>query len=445
MEDNILYIHRGIENFNMDSAAMALNGERDALLSMIQSSEIDALPAPSDSALEMFEMALSENDIMSSLNESFTSALAQNIEEAISRYDYESMASYGTSSLERYLETGDLAELDKIFVNISRASKMMGTSNKELIAAITGRNGFKAHRSLPKLNAQLTSILNAWEGKELTLNQSKMASLIGDINTLVSGISNNSLSKISLIRRLNKIFKKDLGDHVITNVVNKKMGKEVGSLIASLAGDGIKIELDGATKNLINNSNISGGATVGSSNGIQISMDENGDTFNATMNINTTWSKGFSQAANINMALEEVQDSLTNLILNGMQENVYNAIALEDSDPSGVIAFKNLAVVKTLVTMELMNNNLESPYFLIDGKFISFGSLLSIILRGEDLSAFADVTIDAESMVAEYNSEIRNYRENAYWAEVRSSMLSELLDMAIITIRFNTSNLSRLL
>lgn len=283
------YIHRGIDNVNLETFQIFNE------ISMIYNEIIDNYSVASDiiaqglsqEGLGYLDASLKENEIVSNVTQLLQEDLQQKINDVSGDFDFEKMSNAAAGSLEVYVRTGNFAHLDKMFKNISKASKILSTDTSELIAAITGREGFVVNHDLNRLRSELFSIIQKLNGKSLTINQQRYLTLVQDINNLAINLDPRFLTKKSAEQYISKIFGRDLGSYLTTKAIANTFGKDMRDIQKMYNRGNITIELD---KNLLKS--MSGSESVKETGeALDAIINTDGKNSNISVNIRTVWRK----------------------------------------------------------------------------------------------------------------------------------------------------------
>lgn len=428
------YIHRHISHFEMDEALELFNSQKKQNYAVMKSRykenflknvQIDR------KAYELLNSAMSEEELVSMLDKSMLTTLDNMVGGVIQSYDLDSRINQAFESLDKYLQSEDLKDLDQLFAQITAATKFLNTDIKPLTTLIGMTGDYKKHRNLRQLDEQLLKTIDDTFGtkskgiKIVSANQARFKSVLSSLQKLVHSLStaastpnNNIINKQSLQKYLTNIFSTQIGEYIVSSAVATAMSRGLGEVRKSLTGGKrVKYTEDQALNNFIkaygNKSRTF--KTDNSFTDLDMEVDINGQTMSASVNLglSTKWYKNNGKGITDSVSLGT--EASFSYRLNQLFDNdsdkylAYNALALTEQDGRGYAALK-AALVARNADMFMSGMGVQgdfSQYISVNGKFYSMWQILTLLEnynRGEgstqENSGTDPVTISATGLSA---------------------------------------------
>ncbi len=396
------YIHRHVSHFEMDEALELFNSQKKQNYAVmknrykenfLKNAQIDR------KAFELFDNAMNEEEIVGLLDQSMLNILDNRVGGVIQNYNLDAKLGKAFESLDKFLKTEDLKELDQLFAQVTAATKFLNTNTQPLTTLIGMTGDYKKHRDLKKLSQQLLQAIeeNFESGKGgikvISANQMRLKSVMASLQKLVSDLSGeqgNILSKRSLQKYLTNIFSTQIGEYIVSSAIASVMNKGLKDVRKSLTG-GKRVQytedeaLNAFIKAYGNQSRVF--KTDNSFTDINMEIDINGTTASSkvSLGLSTKWYKSTAKdlASSISLGKEASFSYRLDQLFKDASDNylVYNALALTEQDDRGYAALK-AALVARNADMFVSGMGIQgdfSQYLVINGKFYSIWQLLVLL------------------------------------------------------------------
>lgn len=290
------YMHRHLEHFEKDAAiSLFQNQKKQNYLEMknrYKKNYLSNISGVNNESLKILDAAMREDEIMSNLDKDLLDILNKRISEGVQSYELDKKLSSAYNSLDKFLKSKDARDLDKLFIQITKATELLNTNMNGLLALIGPRGEYKKHRDLTKLSILLQQEITKYEGKVLNVSQKRLASVIKSLSNLVSSLSSGeNINRQSLQRYLSNIFSTQIGEYIVSKGVARGLDLGLKEIRSSLTGaTNITVEEnDEELQNFIKSYGQSGSQVFKTDNSFQnleITL-ESGNTFNINLGLST--------------------------------------------------------------------------------------------------------------------------------------------------------------
>ena len=404
LDNGNVYIHRHYEHLTAGGASAAsmffqqqrMNGFREAK-ARYQKNYLENISTMPVNVQKRLDDAMNKDKILSNIDASFVPVLEQAMKKGLQGYDLEKGMNTSYQAVSDFLSTGDLEPLNNLFETIAEASEILEVGGNELYFLIKGKDGFLQHQNLSRLNTELKNVMQSWEGKQVSISQSKLLSLISSVQKLSTQILDGNTSAAKMRANLTNIFSTQLGEFIVSKAVGQALGvvdSELKGLEKTLTGTStVKYTTDPKTKNYILKSKKA--QTFKTDNrfeNAQISVSDDGaGNYTITLGTSTKWYSG-GKATRIKIVSEKsFNDKLNQLISMNYRNKyyAYNTLASAKTNPDAYEALRS-AIVAQNVDRLLSGFGQQgdfSQYIVINGKFYSVLEILKVI---EDYRSYDD-------------------------------------------------------
>lgn len=462
---NYYYMHRHIENFEKDEAINVFQSQkRQNYLKMKERYRNNYLENISinNKSLEILDLAMREDEILSELDNNILSSLNKEISSAIKNYNLNSMISSSYNDLEEFLKSKDLKYLDDLFSQITKATNLLNTDISGLLALIGPRGQYKKDRDLTKLSIELKKEIIKLEGKIININRKRLLSIEKSLLNLINNLNGEHINKLTLQRYLSNIFSTQIGEYIVSKGVSKGFDLGLKEIRNSLTGSNtIKIdEQDIETTNFIKQFGQSGNQVFKTDNSfkdLKITIND-GDSFNINLGLSTKWYK--NSGSTMDSVAITRETSFLNRINQMINENdkyyVYNSLGLVSQDDSMYSALKAAIVARNLdVFMSGIGIKEDfSQYIIINGEFYSIWQIIVSLENynhGQGSYGKGDetdpVTISATGLkkISDITESVKNDASNLTLAYLRAKKQNEMIDSLGLTGHFYPNRFKNLL
>lgn len=235
------YIHRHLEHFEKDAAISLFQKQKQQnyleMKNRYKKNYLNNISGVNSEALKKLDAAMREDEIMSGLDKDLLDILNKRISEGVQAYELDKKLSAAYSSLNKFLNSKDAKDLDKLFTQITKATELLNTNMSGLLALIGPRGEYKKHRDLSKLSILLQQEVTKYEGKVLNVSQKRLASITKSLSNLVDGLSlGQNINRQSLQRYLSNIFSTQIGEYIVSKGVAKGLDLGLKEIRNSLTG-----------------------------------------------------------------------------------------------------------------------------------------------------------------------------------------------------------------
>ena len=211
-----MYIHRHVKNFRRtfgkvkgSEAAELYSKERDRGIreakERYQKLYMKNLIVPQN-VKKIMNSAMNKDEILSSIDSGLLDNLNQIMQQSISNFDLNAIRNNAYTSLNEFINTGDVQELNNLFKAIADASELLNVADNELYFLIYGDKGFSNTLDLTELNQQLNTKISSWEGKVISINQQQLLKVMKNVQQISSEILSGQASSQRMKNNLSNIF-----------------------------------------------------------------------------------------------------------------------------------------------------------------------------------------------------------------------------------------------
>lgn len=434
------YIHRHINHFEKDAAVAAFQEQKrqgyTEARNRYKKNYLENVSINNDS-LAMLNAAMSEDEIVSALDEAFLDTLNKSTND-IQATNLDQMLTKAYNSLNDYVNTNNLKDLDKVFQQITKATQLLKSNYKGLVILL-GRNSI--YRKKHNLSALLLAIdkeVEALENKVIGEQDKRLLSVLNSLNSIVSNINSGNFDKTSLQRSLTNIFSTQIGEYVVSKGAAKALDIGIGEVRKSLAGTKeVKYTEDEKINNFINNyaNEKRTFKTDNSFQEVNLQIDELDTEIKVNLGLSTKWYKNIGAARGYGVAIQGQEHGISRRI-DQMFDAIeryyaYNAIGLLHQDNEPYKAMKAAIVARNIDVFisGLGTQGDFSQYLVINGEFYSIWQIIQLLelynagAGSTDRGSSNDiVTISASgaSKIASETDQARNYLPNIIKAHERS-------------------------
>lgn len=399
------YIHRHVSHFKMDEAVELFSSQKKQnyliMKNRYQKNFLENIQMDRK-FLELLDASMSEEEKVSMLDQTMLEVLDKQVSEQINSYKLDSRITNTFKSLDNFLKSGDIRALDKVFQQITAATKFLQTDIQPLSALIGMQGEYKKHRDLHQLDIQLLqAIKDTFEDgsgkiKLLTTNQARLKSVMQSVQKFVhelSGLgttSGNIINKNSLQRYLTNIFSTQIGEFIVSSSTATAMGQGLKDIRKSLTG-GKRVQftedekLNQFIRDYGNKSRTF--KTDNSFSDLAIDVNFNSQNIRTTVNLglSTKWYK--NSGVNLSDSVSIGGETSFTYRLNQMFQKdkdkylTYNALALAEQDNSGYSALKAALIARNadaFISGLGMQGDF-SQYIVVNGKFYSIWQILTLL------------------------------------------------------------------
>lgn len=242
------YIHRHIKHFEKD-AAMALFQEQKNINYQIMKNRfkknyLENINSVSRDGLNILDAAMKEEEILNGLDRELLETLNDSVSEAIKSYNFDKKVKTAYNSLNSFINTQDAKALDKLFSQISSATKLLTTNKNELTFLLGIKKQYAQNRDLNALYNYIQKGIEQLNNKIIKVNSSAIQSVNNSLLQLVGDLSQKKFNKQSLNGYIKNIFSTQIGEYIVSKGLGKAMSLLPSAIKNSLSGTK-NIEVDG--------------------------------------------------------------------------------------------------------------------------------------------------------------------------------------------------------
>ena len=461
------YIHRHIKHFEKD-AAMALFQEQKNINYQIMKNRfkknyLENINSVSRDGLNILDAAMKEEEILNGLDRELLETLNDSVSEAIKSYNFDKKVKTAYNSLNSFINTQDAKALDKLFSQISSATKLLTTNKNELTFLLGIKKQYAQNRDLNALYNYIQKGIEQLDNKIIKVNSSAIQSVNNSLLQLVGDLSQKKFNKQSLNGYIKNIFSTQIGEYIVSKGLGKAIGLLPSAIMDYLSGTkNIEVDGDLELQELISNYGQQGNQVFKTDNSFKdLSIKVNsGDVVDINLGISTKWYKG-SNSGNIydvSIATETSFISRINQMLKNPIENyyAYNALGLAGQDNELYSALKAALVARNL---DVLISGLGvqgdfAQYLVINGEFYSIWQIINAIEylnQGQGSYSRGDktdpITISATglSKVISLTSQAQDEPNNLTKAFVRSKKQNQLIEELGLSAHFYPNRLKNAL
>lgn len=460
------YIHRHLEHFERDKAIKLFQSQKKQnyliMKDRFKRNYLDNVNID-ERALKILNASMEEDELIGNLDETLLNILNTRVSEAIAQYDLNKKISGAYNSLDKYLKSKDAKDLNELFTQISAATDLLNTDNKELVALIGPRGLYKKNPNLKKLSNLLQKEIQSLENSRLNVSKQRLLSVEKSLNNLVNGLSNKDFNKTSLQKYLSNIFSTQIGEYVVSKAVSEGLNIGLKEIRASLSGTS-NIKIDSTeVDDLIQQYGQRGKTTFKTDNSfkdLNIVINDQGNSVNINLGISTKWYNSSKGRINDSVAITTEVSFLhrvNQMITDDLGKYyVYNSLAWVNDDDSMYKALKAAIVARNLDVL-VSGIGIQgdfSQFIVINGEFYSIWQIIVALENynhGEGSysknSSMDPVTISATglSKVAELNEKVKNDPGNLVAAYARSKQQNHLIEELGLSGHFFPNKLKNIL
>ena len=434
------YIHRHISHFEKDAAVAAFQEQKrqgyTEARNRYKKNYLESVSINNDS-LAMLNAAMSEDEIVSALDEAFLDTLNKSTND-IQATNLDQMLTKAYNSLNDYVNTNESKNLDKMFQQITKATKLL-QSNYKGLAILLGKNGAYKKGGLNKLSEAIQIEINSWNGKTIGEQDKRLISILNSLNSIANNLTaGKEINKASLQKSLTNIFSTQIGEYVVSKGAAKALGIGMGEVRKSLTGTKeVKYTEDEKINNFINNyaNEKRTFKTDNSFQEINLQIDELDTEVKVNLGLSTKWYKNMGTVRGYGVAIQGQEHGISRRI-DQMFDIIeryyaYNAIGLLHQDNEPYKAMK-AAIVARNIDVFISGLGMQgdfSQYLVINGEFYSIWQIIQLLelynagAGSTDRGSSNDIiTISANgaSKIASETDQANNYLPNRFEALKRS-------------------------
>ena len=459
---NYYYIHRHIAHFEKDEAVAAFGQQKQEdyikMKNRYKENYLASLQGVNPKAMEKLNLALSEDEVMSNLDEAILNVLNDEVSKSIEEFEIDKMLKSAYASLDNYLNTQDLKELDALFAQITDAAELLRSNITEITAAIGQKAWVGGGRDLSKVKMVLDQQIALFNGKNVRVAKKDMQSVLQSLKLLVNGLDSKAVKKSALQGYLKNIFSTKVGERAVSKGVMKALQHFSQTIDETLAGaDNIQVtnDLRQALADYGQNKTTRF-KTDNSFKGLSLEL-EDGESFKIDLGISTKWYKNVKQTDKSKVAITTENNFIhrVNQLLAGDQGRyyAYNALALVNQDGTAYAALKAAIVARTLdyLISGFGAQGDFSQFIVINGKFYSIWQIVLAVQNFNNGQGSSDmnpgktdpITISASglSKIAKQTDDARKYTPNEVEAYKRAKAQNVALNNLRLTGHFYPSRL----
>lgn len=389
---NYYYIHRHIDHFEKDDAVTFFQEQKDVnfqlMKSMYRQNYLNSINEPSRQSLEMLNNAMNEDEFISGLDKELLNVLNGSVAEAIQEYDFSTKIKTAYSSLNKFINTQDAKSLDKIFTQITNATKLLTSNKNEIVFLTSVKQQYRNNRDLSTLYQYIQNTLPQWDGKMLRMNPATLQSVNNSLMSLVRDLSQNRFNRQVLQGYLKNIFSTQIGEYLISKGIGKGLQLLPSEITHSLSGSrNVEVTADEELKQLISEYGQKGNQVFKTDNSFKdVSIEiSSGENVNINLGISTKWYKGNS-SGNVSDVAVTTETSFVHRLNQMLKSSTefyyaYNALALAGQDNEAYAALKSALVARNLsVLMSGLGVQGDFAQFLVvNGKFYSIWDIINAV------------------------------------------------------------------
>lgn len=467
------YIHRHLKNFDMGGAVSVFNQQKkegyQQAKARYNNNYIKSISGISDSAKQRLNDAMNSDEILKNLDREIVDSLNQSTSNAIKSFNLDAMLqnSYGNlnDAISNFTKNGDVKKINEIFKDISKASNILA-GNKNEVTKILKNSGFLdgSGGNLNELYRLGKEQMAAWEGQVLTLNRSRLQSVLKSLTEMTGTIIGGASTAKSLQGYIKNIFSTQLGEYVVSRGVGKAAGMGLERIKKSMSGVKIVKTQNNEINKFIKDFGQKGNQVYKTDNNFSnfsISLNDGRDAFVVDLGITTKWYKNFTSAdsSGVTITTETSFINRVNQMYNtpGEKYNAYNALGLVAQDESGYKALKASIIARNIDTLisGLGFHGDFSQVMVLNGNFISIMEIINIIENFNtgsgtsefDVNSDDPVTISANGLtnISQLTEDSLGEKGNLMRAYIRSKEQNQLINNLSLSGHFYPNKMKRLL
>lgn len=447
-EESFYYIHRHIEHFEKAEAVSRFQRQKDQDYAIMRQrykeNYLKNISGLSPKAREKLALAAQEDKVLTTLDQSLLDSLNNNVSKEIYKYDLGGKMSQAQTALDRFVNTGDLKELDNLFAQISKASEILRSNPTEIVSVIGRSNWIKSGRNLGVIRADIQKQLAALNNKRIRVGKKETEMVLKELDKLAEGLSAEKLNQKSLSSMLTRIFSTALGEYLVSKGVIKGLDAVHKQVKDTLTGEKHLKTTDSLQQLLTTykRENLTF-KTDNSFQDIELTLEED-ENFKINLGISTKWYQGIGNAESdsVTVTSESNFTEKVSELLSGDRGKyyVYNALALVDQDGTAYAALKASIVARAadFIISGFGEQGDFAQFIVINGNFYSVWQIilaLQMFNAGQGHSWMGTgrtdpITVSAMGLtkVTKLTKDADKYAANIYEAYKRSKEQNQLIE-----------------
>lgn len=447
-DESFYYIHRHIQHFNKSEAVARFQNQKDqdytVMRQRYKSNYLQNVQGLTPIAEKKLKLAESKDEVLTAVDQAFLDSLNNSISKAIKKYDLEGHKAQAFASLDLYIKTKDLKYLDAVFKHITRASTILRTHPKEIIAAVGQGNWLKSGRSLTKIKEDIHKQILALEGRRFFVSKPETMAILRELEGLTEGLSAQELNTKSLYTRLTHIFSTNLGEYLVSKGVIYGFNEAHSILRKSLVGSK-HLKMTNSLKELLTlypRTNLTY-KTDNTFKNLTLTVKD-GEAFKINLGLSAKWYEGMGSGLGDSVHITTETNfigKINQLLASGKgRYYIYNALALVNQDGTAYAALK-AAIVARAADFIISGYGVQgdfSQYLVINGDFYSIWQLvlaLQYFNAGQGHSALSPGTTDPITVsamglkdIAQKTQDAGKYDANLYEAFQRAKEQNHMME-----------------
>ena len=389
-DKNYYYIHRHISHFPVDDAVDSFEQQKRQnyfeMKARYKQRYLENMQGVSPEAMAKLNLAMSSDEVFSNLDTALLNTLNAKVSENIQQYNLDKMLVGAYSSLDDFLETKDLKDLDGLFEQITQAANLLRSNITEITAAIGKKQWVGGGRDLSKVTQELNKQLSLFEGKKVRVAETQMKNVLQSLRNLTSGLESDTLSKAQLQSYLRNIFSTNIGEYVVSKGVVKGLNLVDLTIKDTLTGTAT-VKNSEALKDALmafGQKKTTNFKTDNTFKNIDISF-EDGTDFKINLGLSTKWYKSSAAGVNDKVTITNEQNFIhrvTQLISDHEgRYYAYNALGLVNQSGTAYSALKAAIIARTAdyLISGFAEGGDFSQFLVINGNFYSIWQIISAI------------------------------------------------------------------
>lgn len=447
-EENFYYIHRHIEHFKKSEAIDLFENQKNQNYAIMKQrykeNYLKNISGISQKAQDKIALATQENEILNNLDEALLDTLNNLVSKEIKKYNLDETMKLAHKSLETYIKTEDLKDLDNLFAQITKASEILRSHPAEIITAIGRSNWLQSGRDLGKIRKDIQAQIIALNNKKIRVSKKETEIILKELDKLAEGLSAKELNKRSLTTILTRIFSTVIGEFLVSKGVVLGLDEAHAKIKNSLVGEK-HLKVTDSLQDLLNTykrTNLTF-KTDNSFQDLELSL-EDGETFKVNLGLSTKWYQGVGNSGPDSVHITKEShfiDKIGNLFSTREGKYyVYNSLALvqQDNEPYSALKASIVARAADFIISGLGEQGDFTQFIVINGTFYSIWQIilaLEFFNEGQGHSGLGEgktdpITISATGLsdIARLTQEAQNKIPNLHEAFRRSRQQNILMD-----------------
>ena len=461
------YIHRHIKNFEKDEAMAIYQNQKEINYKQMrrryQQTFLENITIDSP-GLQLLNAAMSEEDLISTLDEEILNILNERISSEIDTFKLDKLLYTAYSSLDKWFANPksqeSLKNLNDLFSATAVASYILANEEDGLFPLL-----LKTYNSgaafLEMIKAYTENRIHMWEGRPFNMVTKRILSTQISIKKLVDDLNNPSVSKATLQGYIRNIFSSQVGEYVVSKAVVRGLKLTKDMIEKSFTGANTIVSTSENFQQLLNwgQSRTTNFKTDNYFPNVKIKIAELDTDITINLGISTKWYKltQGGEIKSISVMNEANLSHRLNQLFSGAEGRYYafNAMALVNQDGSIYASFK-AALLSRFADLFISGFGSQgdfSQYIVINGKFYSILQLILAMEYFNDGQGSSDVnggtdpitlSVVGLSKIAKETDDARKYEADIAMAYFRSRKHNLELDQLKITANFYPSRLTNL-